>query len=137
MAEVIDISDSDEEAAAAEEEEEAAEAAPEATEGLTPQAGRPRPGDKWAGGAAGDGAVCSGWATAFWKKGEPIRRKQLTSAFQEHRNRLCLLRLIVCSEAFTYGLIARSIRPVFHDESECKFWGRRRIRSFSNRRCRG
>ena len=41
MAEVIDISDSDEEAAAAEEEEEAAEAAPEATESLTPQAGRP------------------------------------------------------------------------------------------------
>ena len=40
MAEVIDISDSDEEAAAAEEEE-AAEAAPEATESLTPQAGRP------------------------------------------------------------------------------------------------
>ena len=38
-------------------------------------------GDKWAGGAAGDGAVYSGWATAFWKKGEPIRRKQLTSAF--------------------------------------------------------
>ena len=41
MAEVIDISDSDKEAAAAEEEEEAAEAAPEATESLTPQAGRP------------------------------------------------------------------------------------------------
>ena len=41
MAEVIGISDSDEEAAAAEEEEEAAEAAPEATESLTPQAGRP------------------------------------------------------------------------------------------------
>ena len=29
-------------------------------------------------------AVYSGWATAFWKKGEPIRGKQLTSAFQEH-----------------------------------------------------
>ena len=41
MAEVIDISDSDEEAAAAEEEGEATEAAPEATESLTPQAGRP------------------------------------------------------------------------------------------------
>ena len=80
---------------------------------------RPVSGDKGAGGAAGDGAVCSGWATAFREKGEPIRVKQLTSAFQEHRNRLCLLRLIVCSEAFTSGLIVRSIRPVFHDESEC------------------
>ena len=76
---------------------------------------RPVSGDKWAGGAAGDGAVCSGWATVFREK----EKARPTSAFQEHRNRLCLLRLIVCLEAFTYGLIVRSIRPVFRDESEC------------------
>ena len=46
---------------------------------------RPVSGDKWAGGAAGDGVVCSGWATAFREKGKPIRVKQLTSAFQERR----------------------------------------------------